>query len=314
MKAKNTNYLLRHLLRFASPAIFATCLSTAHAQNLNRFWDGANTGGTGDGVSQGAAGTWNTTNTNWDAGAVARVAWINANNDFANFGGTAGTVTLATPVSANRLIFATTGYILGSASTNPLTLSGPAPEISAGTSITVTINSIVAGTGGFTKSGAGTAILAPSSTAPATVTLTGNNTISGAISVTGGELRGTVPTTAATYTPFGSGAITVSSGATLRVFTASTTNTLTVANAINLNSATLAHQDGNFTLSGAVALRDPARSQASGVVKSHAFGCGQWCRKHQQNEYWRQPHYSVPEWHQYVFWWHDINGRKFVDQ
>ncbi len=254
MKPKNSNYLIRHLMSLATPALMMTLFSPAQAQNVNRFWDGATVGGTGDGGSQGGAGTWNTTNTNWDAGAVARVAWINANNDFANFGGTAGTVTLATPVSANRLIFATTGYILGSASANTLSLTGPSPQISMATGITATINSVVAGTGGFTKTGAGNVILAPSSTAPATVTLTGNNTISGAITVSEGELQGTVPTAVATYTPFGSGAITVSSGASLRVFTGSTTNAITIANAINLNSATLAHQDGNFTLSGAVAL------------------------------------------------------------
>lgn len=254
MKAKNSNYLIRHLMSLATPALMMTLFSPVQAQNVNRFWDGATTGGTGDGVSQGGAGTWNTTNTNWDAGAVARVAWINANNDFANFGGTAGTVTLGTPVTANRLIFATTGYILGSASANTLTFAGPAPEISMATGITATINSVVAGAGGFNKTGAGNLILAPSSAAPPTVTLTGNNSFSGAITVSAGELQGTVPTTAATYTPFGSGAITVSSGASLRVFTGSTANAITVANAINLNSATLAHQDGNFTLSGAVAL------------------------------------------------------------
>ena len=228
---------------------------SAQAANSTIYWDGGTVAiaTNGDGVSQGTSGTWNTTLTNWDVGAAPHVAWVNANNDFAVFGGTAGTVTLGSAVSANKLTFNTTGYILGGLSANTLTLAGPSPEIAAGTG-TTTINSIVAGTGGFSKSGAGKVILAPSSAAPPTVTLTGNNSISGAITVSAGELQGTVPTAAATYTPFGSGAITVASGATLRVFTGSTTNALTVANAINLNGATLVHEDGAFTLSGAVAL------------------------------------------------------------
>lgn len=252
MKPKKTNYLISHLLRYARPALMGTLLLSANAQNVNRFWEGATTGGTGDGASLGGTGTWNTTNTNWDAGAVARVAWINANNDFANFGGTAGTVTIGSAVSANRLIFGTTGYIL--VGTNAITISGPAPEITTNTGVTATINSVVAGTGGFTKLGSGNLILAPANSAPPTVTLSGNNSISGAITVSAGELQGTLPTIAGTYTPFGSSAITVSSGASLRLFTGSTSNALTVANAITLNGATLAHQDGNFTLSGAVAL------------------------------------------------------------
>lgn len=78
MKPKKSNYLLRHLLRFASPAIFVTFLSTAQAQN--RWWDGgsSNIAGNGNGASAGGAGTWNTTLTNWDAGVSAMVAWNNA--------------------------------------------------------------------------------------------------------------------------------------------------------------------------------------------------------------------------------------------
>jgi autotransporter-associated beta strand protein len=112
---------------------------------------------------------------------------------------------------------------------------------------TGSLTGVVSGAFGITKIGAGVIRLAPT---------TGNNTFTGGISINAGELRGEVPVTAATYTPFGTaaGTVTANAGTTLRVATASTANTLTIANPINLNSATLAHQDGNFTLSGAILL------------------------------------------------------------
>lgn len=71
----------------------------------------------------GGAGTWNTANTNWSNGATD-VAWPNlaANDDKAVFGGTAGTVTLGSSLTAGGIQFNTSGYTLSSASTD-LTLS-----------------------------------------------------------------------------------------------------------------------------------------------------------------------------------------------
>ena len=112
---------------------------------------------------------------------------------------------------------------------------------------TGSLTGIVSGAFGVTKAGAGTIRLAPT---------TGNNTFTGGATINAGELRGDVPIAAATYTPFGTavGTVTANAGTTLRVATGSTTNALTIANPINLNSATLAHEDGNFTLSGAMVL------------------------------------------------------------
>src|SRR5688572_25457445 len=69
--------------------LFGFTLIQAHA--ADRFWDGgvANIGTNGDGVSGGTTGTWSTALTNWDQGnGLAHVAWVNANNDTAIFGGT----------------------------------------------------------------------------------------------------------------------------------------------------------------------------------------------------------------------------------
>jgi fibronectin-binding autotransporter adhesin len=125
--------------------------------------------------TQEGAGIWNTTNTNWTSGGT-NVSWTNDPLNDAVFGvgtGTAGTVSLATDITANSLTFNTTGYtITGS----PLTLSGSS-TISAASGVTATItSSIVTGTG-LTKTGAGTVLLA-----------TANPNLSGPVTVNGGTL------------------------------------------------------------------------------------------------------------------------------
>lgn len=107
----------------------------------------------------------------------------------------------------------------------------------------LTINGIITGSGGFIKQGSSTLIL------------TGQNTYSGATNVTAGELRSEMGTRASgTYTPFGTSTITVGSGRTIRFRAGSTTNTYTIANAINLSGGTLAYEDGNHILTGNIAL------------------------------------------------------------
>ncbi len=352
MKAKNSNYLIRHLMSLATPALMMTLFSPAQAQN--RFWDGgtANIAGNGNGASAGGTGNWNTTLTNWDQGSgLAMVAWNNANLNTAVFAGTAGTVTINAPVSAGGLTFTTTGYTLaGGASPNNLTLGGTSATITTSaltTAGTTTISSIISGnlTGGLTiasngdmtASGGGAAgrgvIFSGTNTftgnitvtsglfnpganatlgnAANTITLNGGgllanvtNTISrnvtygtsngtirvygaqtltmsgvqsgtgtltktdtgilifnntgnnrsGATTIASGELRAVAPTTAGAYTILGSGAVTANSGTTLRFFTGSTAAAIIYANAINLNGATLINEDGNHTLTGAIAL------------------------------------------------------------
>ncbi|PAZ03727.1 MAG: hypothetical protein CAK88_13710 [Verrucomicrobiia bacterium AMD-G2] len=160
-------------------------------------------------------------------------------------------VTLANNFTLNSTGWGETAGNFGSFRLDGGTISGTVTmsqnSILGSNSGTGSLTGVVSGAFGITKVATGVIRLAPTS---------GNNTFTGGVTINAGELRGDVPIAAATYTPFGTaaGTVTANAGTTLRVATASTANTLTIANPINLNSATLAHEDGNFTLSGAMVL------------------------------------------------------------
>ena len=69
----------------------------------------------GDGVSQGGNGTWDTSTARWgtSAGGPYSTTWNNSNNDDAIFGSTAGNVTLGANIQIGQLIFNTSGYEIG---------------------------------------------------------------------------------------------------------------------------------------------------------------------------------------------------------
>lgn len=128
----------------------------------------------------GGAGTWNTTNVFWDLfgtgtddGTDATSAVTFTSADTAKFGGTAATVTLGTPTTVNGLSFDVDGYTLTGST---LTLAGTTPGIGVTTG-NATVSSVVAGTSGFTKTGAGM------------LTLSGQNTFSGTTTINGGSLK-----------------------------------------------------------------------------------------------------------------------------
>ncbi|NII55029.1 autotransporter-associated beta strand repeat-containing protein [Luteibacter sp. SG786] len=135
---------------------------------VDRYWD-VNGGSAGSG----GTGTWNTVSPYWNAAgdgvAGPFFAWNNAGLDNAVFAGTAGTVTLGAPVTANALTFNTVGYTLTGGT---LTLAGTTPTITGAGAI----SSVIAGTAGLTKAGTGT------------LTLSGANTFSGGINVNGSSL------------------------------------------------------------------------------------------------------------------------------
>ena len=143
-----------------------------HAQSTTLYWD---VNGTATGT--GGTGTWDLSTPYWNSASDGvtgpMVAWNNASLNTAYFGGTAGTVTLGTPITANALTFNTTGYTL---SGGTLTLAGTTPTITVNSG-TDTISSVIAGTAGLTKSGAGT------------LSLSGANTFSGGITVNTGTLN-----------------------------------------------------------------------------------------------------------------------------
>jgi autotransporter-associated beta strand protein len=88
------------------------------------------------------------------------------------FEGTAGTITLSAP-TAHNLNFNSGTYALQSST---LTLNGTTPTITVNPNLSASISSIVAGTAGLTKSGAGT------------LTLSGANSFSSATTISNGTL------------------------------------------------------------------------------------------------------------------------------
>jgi fibronectin-binding autotransporter adhesin len=168
----------RHLLCGVSVGVLALASLPAAAQDATRYWD-AN----GALPGSGGSGNWNTTSQLWSESNSDVLGlyypWNNAGLDNAIFGvtaagttTTAGTVTLTQPITVHNMTFQrVNGWIL---SGGVLTLAGVAPTIDTAT--TATINSVLAGTAGLVKSGA------------STLALTGTNTFSGGITLSGGSL------------------------------------------------------------------------------------------------------------------------------
>lgn len=147
------------------------------AQAAIFWWDGGvvDIPGAGEGVSLGGSGDWSTAIANWDDG-LSHVVWPSAGTDNgAILGGTAGTVSLTTPITLQNLTFETTGYTLAGAGANVLTFGGTTPTITNGTGISATISSPISGAT-VTKAGAGV------------LTLSGVNTNTG-LTVSAGTLQ-----------------------------------------------------------------------------------------------------------------------------
>ena len=141
-------------------------------QAADRYWDGVNAGGTGDGASDGGTAAWDGSTSNWDQGnGVSRVNWTNANNDIAIFGGTAGTVSLGSGITVGGLQFDAAAYAVQD---NTLTF-GVAGSMVANQD--ATIRSVLAGSVAITKTGT------------ATLTLSGTNTYTGATIIRAGTLK-----------------------------------------------------------------------------------------------------------------------------
>ncbi len=147
--------------------------------SLLLHWD-ANGTANGDG----GTGTWDTTTQSRFKNAASGstyLRWVNrssGNEHTAVFGGTAGTVSVASGgVTTSGLQFNTTGYLLQN---NTITLSASStPVVSVASGTTATVNSALAGTLGFQKSGDGILILGGDQ---------GGMTVSG-ITVSAGTLR-----------------------------------------------------------------------------------------------------------------------------
>lgn len=181
-------------------------LRTAAAPTSALYWDANGAAG------RGGSGTWSnsssqlgwTTNSSGLA-ASGTYAWgSTSGTDYyagagltANFGGTAGMVTVSGTVdTASGLTFETAGYTLTSGTINLAGASAANNTISVSTG-TATINSVLAGSTGLTKAGSGTLTLSAANTYTGTTTINsgtleanaagalGNSTV---INVNGGSL------------------------------------------------------------------------------------------------------------------------------
>ncbi len=153
---------------------FASVAATAGS--LEWSVDGITPGG-------GGTGTWNTSTARWFNGSTFQ-NWSNAALDDAVFGGTAGTVTLGTAITAHSLIFNVTGYTVTG---NTLTLGGVTPTISVVPAGSAAIDSTIAGTAGLTETGGGTLILTRNNN------YTGLTTIgAGTLQLGDGGIRGSI--------------------------------------------------------------------------------------------------------------------------
>lgn len=166
----------RRLLCGASLAVVIACAPmTAHAQAQDRYWD-AN----GTAIGSGGSGTWNLSNLNWSpnndgvSGPFVQ-PWVNGNPDNAIFAGTAGTVAVGGPVTVGNITFSSAGYVL---SGSTITLGSANSTITTNTAQggNSQIDSIIAGTNGLTKAGAGGLVL------------TGVNSFTGNININGGGI------------------------------------------------------------------------------------------------------------------------------
>lgn len=183
---------------------------SAQAQTTNLVWDPAGTGTDG-------GGTWNASSLVWtnpvDGGAD--IAWRNSTSDIAVFGvgsGAAGVVGVATVVTNGGITFNAPGsgnYII----TNGTIYLGGTATIS--NNVDATIGSVIAGTSGLIKAGAGT------------LSLTNQNTFTGGVTINAnsGTLRITNTVNAL------QGNATVNSGGTLWLSVGNATYTNSVSGA-----------------------------------------------------------------------------------
>jgi autotransporter-associated beta strand protein len=191
----------------------------------------------------GGTAAWDTVTQNWTTTAVGGVndyTWTSSGAERANFGNTAGTVTLATGITAYGLNFASDGYII---SGNTLTLAGTGGVIDTG-GVNATINSAIAGTVGLTKNSSGILTLGSANT------YTGGTTINAGVIAVGNNtaLGGTATGT------------TVASGAAIQVSGGLTG----VTQPVTLN--------GNGILSGGAIRNTSGNNIWSGVITVGASG------------------------------------------
>lgn len=195
---------------FTGTGILFVSVSTA----TNFFWDANHSDATaGNSESGGGSGNWDNVTADWWIAGGADTAW--QSGYIANFGGTAGTVTVADNItSPDALNFTTAGYVITNAGGSVINLTNPATAINLPTG-TTTIGASLAGQG-VLISGPGTLILSGANTYTGTTLLTNGSTIVanaiadsgtssigyGPVRLAGGTLSYTGPSAATTTRAF----------------------------------------------------------------------------------------------------------------
>jgi len=149
--------------------------STPKAQAANLYWDNdTSVAGTG------GSGSWSDDkSSNWSGSSVgdtAASAGTFSSADIAYFTGTAGTATLAGPITIGGLVFSGADFTV-TGDTLTLAAASGAPTISVSISNVATLSSIVAGASGLTKSGLGTLRLTNASNSYTGVTTISNGVL-----------------------------------------------------------------------------------------------------------------------------------------
>ncbi|MCX6972456.1 MAG: autotransporter-associated beta strand repeat-containing protein [Verrucomicrobia bacterium] len=222
-------------------ALAALALTAMPARAGNLYWNGV--GASPD--AGGGNGTWNAALTNWQNAPTggSATAWVNANNDTAFFGNTAGTVSLGTGITVGGLQFDTAGYVVQS---NTLTF-GVSGNIVTNTD--ATINSALAAT----------SLLTITKTGNGTLTLGGANGYAGNTTVSSGTLKAGSTTALSANSTFS-----IATGATLdlggfnNTIKSPTTNTGTITNSTGNATLTLTNVFGGGTsqlFTGSLALK-----------------------------------------------------------
>ncbi|WP_245295167.1 autotransporter-associated beta strand repeat-containing protein [Manganibacter manganicus] len=171
--APNIAEIAAHLAGRSLALAVATGLAAGAAAAADRYWDP-----NGTAANRGGSGDWNLTSSSWspsgDGVSGPYSGWDNNSLDRAFFGGTGGTVTLTSPITLGGITFDAAGYTLTGGTLN---LAGSTPTIATlGNTTSASIESIIAGTSGLTKTGTGT------------LNLSGANTFTGDIFLNNGTL------------------------------------------------------------------------------------------------------------------------------
>ena len=197
-------------------------------------WDGANL--VPNAAINGGSGIFNLTNTNFtNSDGSFNLAYGNNATDDIEFGGTAGTVDVASAINFDQMGFVTSGYVLGGAGS--LNVNNSTINVNGNAA---TINTLIAGINGLTKTGAGD------------LTLTNDNSYAGGTALQAGSI------TVGSNTALAGGALTMSDGTGLNAGAAG----LALANAVTMLGVGTVNTNGfTLTLNGVV-------DGAGSIVKS----------------------------------------------